>query len=67
MQRSMIVAQRLVAVFLLGLLLFNYPILSLFNQPRLFVGVPVLLLYIFAVWIVVILVAAWVIETRRGA
>jgi hypothetical protein len=41
---------RLIAAFLLGMLLFNYPVLSLFNLPRLVLGVPVLYGYIFLVW-----------------
>ncbi len=34
--------QRLVGVFLLGLVLFNYPVLQVFNHVRLVGGVPVL-------------------------
>ena len=41
---------RLIAAFLLGMLLLNYPLLSLFNLPRLVLGVPVLYAYIFLVW-----------------
>ena len=42
--------QRLIALFILGCLLFNYPVLSLFNVAALFFGVPVLYAYIFAAW-----------------
>lgn len=42
--------QRLVALFFLGVVLFNHPILSLFNQPVLVAGLPLLFLYLFAVW-----------------
>ncbi len=47
--------KRLVGLFLLGYLLFNYPLLSLFNLPRLVAGIPLLLVYIFSVWLVLIL------------
>jgi hypothetical protein len=33
MKRSILTGQRLVAVFLLGCVLFNYPIIALFNKP----------------------------------
>ena len=35
--------QRLVALFLLGCLLFNYPVLALFNVPGALFGMPVAL------------------------
>jgi hypothetical protein len=39
--------QRFVALCMLGMLLFNYPILTLFNVPAALFGVPVLYAYIF--------------------
>jgi len=42
---------RLVALFLLGWLLFNFPMLSLFSLNRLVFGIPSLYLYIFGVWV----------------
>lgn len=41
---------RLIAIFFLGVLLFTYPILSLFDYPRMMFGVPLLFLYLFCVW-----------------
>lgn len=46
---------RLVGIFLLGFVLFNYPLLSLFNLPRRIGGVPVLYAYFFAAWLLLIL------------
>lgn len=43
--------ERLVGLFLLGMVLFNYPVLSLFNLDRFICHVPVLYLYIFGAWI----------------
>ncbi len=57
--------QRLVAVFLLGALLFNYPLLSLFNRTAYLAGVPVLYLYIFGAWALLIGLAALVVERSR--
>ena len=61
--RSGLSGQRLVAVFLGGALLINYPLLALFDRPRPDVaGVPVLYLYVFAVWVVLVGAMAWIIE-----
>jgi hypothetical protein len=57
--------QRLIAVFILGAVLFNYPILSLFNQAGSLFGIPLLYVYIFAAWAGVIGLVAWIVE-RRG-
>jgi uncharacterized membrane protein (DUF485 family) len=42
--------ERLVAVALLGFLLFNYPLLSLFSTEDRVLGVPVLYAYLFVSW-----------------
>jgi hypothetical protein len=54
--------ERLVALFLLGLLLFNYPLLAMFNTPGLVLGVPKLYLYLFVAWAVLIGGAALVLR-----
>lgn len=64
MQRSMLTGQRLVAVFLAGCLLFNYPVLSLFDRPVELFGLPLLFVYLFAAWAGLIGLMAWVIERR---
>ena len=46
--------RRLVSLFLLGCLLFNYPILSIFNLPKMVLGIPVLYLYILCTWALLI-------------
>jgi len=56
-------AQRLVALCMLGLLLFNYPILALFNVPATVFGIPVLYAYVFAAWSLLIACMALVVET----
>jgi hypothetical protein len=48
-------SRRLVAVFLLGCVLFNYPILSLCNLKSFFFGIPLLYFYMFSAWLVLIL------------
>ena len=50
--------QRLIAVLIVGLLALNYPLLSLFSRAKLVFGVPLLYLYIFAVWYIFIVCVA---------
>ncbi|MDH4093469.1 MAG: hypothetical protein OEV81_01650 [Betaproteobacteria bacterium] len=57
--------QRLVALCLLGLLLFNYPLLAVFNVPVMIFGIPLLYVYFFLAWAALIALMALVIE-RRG-
>jgi hypothetical protein len=57
--------QRLVALFIFGCVLFNYPVLSLFNVAEVAFGVPVLYAYIFAAWALLVALMALVVETRR--
>jgi hypothetical protein len=42
--------ERLIALALLGFLLFNYPLLSLFSTDGTVLGVPLLYAYLFASW-----------------
>jgi hypothetical protein len=42
--------RRLVGLFLLGWILYNYPFLSLFNLPGSYLGIPILFCYIFLAW-----------------
>jgi hypothetical protein len=65
MSRSVLKGQRLVAVFLLGLLLFNYPLMALFNRAAVVFGIPVLYAYIFGAWALLIALLAIVIERPR--
>lgn len=54
--------QRLIAAFLFGCLVFNYPILALFNQDRSVFGIPVLFVYIFGIWLLLIVMMMIIIE-----
>jgi hypothetical protein len=63
--RSTMKGPRLVAVFLVGLLLFNYPLLALFNRAATAFGIPLLYAYIFVAWALLIGLLAIVIERSR--
>ena len=56
--------KRLVGLFLLGCVLFNYPLLSLFNLKTMIFGVPLLFFYVFSGWTLLILLAALATKTR---
>ena len=62
---SSIKGQRLIALFLLGCLLLNYPIAALFAGPTLVFGVPLLYVYIFFAWALLIAWMAVVVERRK--
>jgi hypothetical protein len=65
MFRSVVKNQRLVAVFLLGVLLFNYPLLALFNRAAEAFGIPMVYAYVFSAWALLIGLLALVIERSR--
>jgi hypothetical protein len=55
-------SQRLVALFLLGALLFGYPLLALFDDGGTVAGIPLLYAYLFGAWAALIALLAWVVE-----
>lgn len=65
MFQSTVKSQRLAALFLLGVVLFNYPVLALFNRAADVLGIPVLYAFIFGAWTAVIGLLALVVERSR--
>ena len=63
MSRPGLANERLVALFLLGVLLFTPPFLGIFNSPDRVLGLPSLYLYLFAAWTLLISFVALVIES----
>jgi hypothetical protein len=57
-------AERFVALCMLGMLLFNYPVLALFNVQGTLAGVPVLYAYLFIAWAALIALMALVAPRR---
>ena len=57
-------AQRMIALCMLGCVLFNFPVLALFNVSGSVFGVPVLYAYIFIAWALLIALMAWVAEKK---
>ncbi|MGH7278524.1 MAG: hypothetical protein ACREJG_07525 [Candidatus Rokuibacteriota bacterium] len=56
--------QVLTACFVLFGALLVWPLLTIANRPATILGVPVLVLYLFAVWAAIVAVLAW---AARGA
>jgi hypothetical protein len=54
--------ERLVGLFLLGCLLFNFPLLALFNVRATVFGVPMLYAYLFVAWGLLIALVAVIME-----
>ena len=57
--------KRLVSLFLLGAIFFNYPLLSIFNHKSCVLGFPILYLYIFSLWLLMIFMMIFI-TTRRN-
>ena len=64
MEKFDVKAQRLVALCMLGVVLFNYPMLAVFNVSGTVFGVPVLYAYIFSAWTLLTACMAYVIEAK---
>ncbi|MFN8347492.1 MAG: hypothetical protein U0X91_20985 [Spirosomataceae bacterium] len=45
-----------------ALLLFNTPVLSIFNVPVFIGGIPLFYLYLFGAWLFIILATAWIVR-----
>jgi hypothetical protein len=55
--------QRFMALCMLGMVMFNYPILALFNVSGSLFGVPVLYAYLFIAWAALVALMAYVAES----
>ncbi|MCP5238572.1 MAG: hypothetical protein H6950_11135 [Zoogloeaceae bacterium] len=62
--RTRSIGHRLVALFALGCMLFNTPLLGIFDRPVAVWGIPLLYAYVFAAWLILIAAIAWISEGR---
>ena len=60
--RNSVKGQRLVALFLLGWLMLNYPLLDLVAGDGMAAGVPIVYAYLFLVWAMFIVMMTLVVE-----
>ena len=56
--------KRLIALFFLGYLLFNYPLMALFNLQEVVWGIPLLYAYLFGVWVLLIVLVILIVGFR---
>jgi hypothetical protein len=56
---------RLIGLFLLALVLLNPPLLLLFGGGETVFDLPLLYVYIFVAWLLIIATVAWIAERRR--
>ena len=63
--RRALLQQRLVGLFVLGLLLFNFPLLALWDRDATLWGVPLFPAALFILWALLIAALAWLME-RAG-
>lgn len=54
--------QKLWLAFFVMLIFLNFPLLSIFNRPYIWGGLPLLYAYIFMVWGFVIFFTFWIVE-----
>jgi hypothetical protein len=57
--------QKLFFLFLLFLVLFSFPVMSIFNKGKLFLGLPVLFVYLFFSWSVLIGLMYYLLRDNR--
>jgi|APTNR8051073442_1049403.scaffolds.fasta_scaffold00317_34 hypothetical protein len=53
---------KLALLFVLAAILFNYPVLGLAGQDSRVGGMPVLYVYLFVAWLLIIVVTAWLVS-----
>ena len=60
--RSGLLQQRLTGLFVLALVLFNFPLLALWDRDATLLGLPLFPLALFIVWVLLIAALAWLME-----
>jgi len=65
MIRTRLTSQRLAFLFVLGCILFNYPLLAIFNRHGVIFGMPPLYVWLMGSWLLLIGLLALVVERRK--
>jgi hypothetical protein len=66
MTRPGITTERLLALFLLGIVAFTPPFLGIFNTSHLILGIPILYFYLFVAWALLIALVALTVRGSGG-
>jgi hypothetical protein len=56
---------RLIIVFIVFLVLLNYPMLGIFDQPATAAGTPLLYFYLFFIWLLLIVVVGLIVRNKK--
>lgn len=54
--------ERLVVILVIGIIALNYPLIALFSRVQVLFGIPILYLYIFTIWSMLIVCIALILE-----
>lgn len=65
MKQKDVRGQRFIALFLLGCLLFNYPLLAVFSRHAIIFGIPLLYVYLFSAWLGLIVLIVLIMKKPR--
>jgi hypothetical protein len=57
-------SDRLIVLLLAGALAINFPLLALFDKPFMWLGIPILYLYLFVSWLIFICLLAAILSKR---
>lgn len=57
---------RLILLFAVFLLLLNYPLTAIFDQPGHLFGFPKMYFYLFFIWLLFIILVAWISRTPKS-
>ncbi len=57
--------KRVTGFLIVAFLLFNYPLMSVANMPKLLFGIPVLYLYLFVLWFLVIIISSLILNLNK--
>jgi hypothetical protein len=58
-------ATRLVGIFVIACVLFNFPLLGIFARPHWLGGIPLPILYLFGVWLAMIIVVWQLVDGKN--
>ncbi|MCC5810363.1 MAG: hypothetical protein JJU06_08315 [Ectothiorhodospiraceae bacterium] len=58
--------ERLIALAIIGFLLLNYPLLAIFATDIRVLGLPLLWVYLFAAWVLIIACTGFLLRRGRG-
>lgn len=60
-----VTSQRLAALFMAGVVVFNFPLLMLWDKDIQVCGIPLLPFGLFLVWAILMVLLAWIMESRE--